>query len=108
VRVGNLYSLPDRLPDKEIADDLVPGRSVRVERIISSGQSTPPGDWYDQDADEWVALLQGQAVLTYSDGRTVTLGAGDHLIIPAHVRHRVEQTSGDPPCIWLAVHGELT
>ena len=52
-------------------------------------------------------LLQGQAILSYRDGREVFLKAGDYLLIVAHEKHRVEQTSADPPCIWLAIHGSL-
>jgi len=54
-----------------------------------------------------VILLQGQAILSYRDGREVFLKAGDYLLIVAHEKHRVEQTSADPPCIWLAIHGSL-
>ncbi|MGA1199705.1 MAG: cupin, partial [Candidatus Latescibacterota bacterium] len=32
----------------------------------------------------------------------------DHILIPAHKKHRVTHTSTDPPCIWLAIHGSLT
>ena len=43
----------------------------------------------------------------YEGGRTRRLHAGDHALIPAHTKHRVEYTSTHPPCIWLAVHGRL-
>ena len=111
--VPNLFKLPDNLPDAEISEPLVSDqglvsdRGVLIERIISSGQVTPQGEWYDQDRDEWVVLLQGEAVLTYADGRTLALRPGDHVLIPARERHRVDRTSTDPPCIWLAVHGSL-
>lgn len=103
----NLYTLPTPLPDEERAEPLNAGTDVLIERIISSGQTSPPGFWYDQDRDEWVALLQGEAVLAFADGRRVSLAAGDWLLIPAHEKHRVEHTSAAPPCIWLAVHGRL-
>ncbi|NEO01320.1 MAG: cupin, partial [Moorea sp. SIO3I7] len=35
------------------------------------------------------------------------LKPGDYLFIKAHQKHRVEYTSAEPPCIWLAVHGNL-
>lgn len=78
-----------------------------IERIISTGQVTPIGEWYNQDQDEWVILLQGDATLDYFDGSSIQLKAGDYLFIPAHQKHRVEYTSSEPPCIWLAVHGNL-
>lgn len=79
-------------------------RGILIERIISSGQASPPGFWYDQQQDEWVVLLQGRAGLAWDDGRAITLQKGDWVFIPAHTRHRLEWTSREPPCIWLAVH----
>ena len=104
---GNLFSVPEALPGGEVFEDLLAGPSVRIERILSSGQATPPGAWLDQDDDEWVALLQGEATLEYEDASRVSLGAGDWVFIPAHTRHRVASTSSDPVCLWLTVHGRL-
>jgi cupin 2 domain-containing protein len=105
--LGNLFLLPETLPDEEVLEDLLAGPLVRIERIISSGQATPPGSWLQQDADEWVALLQGEAILEYDDSYRVELHAGDWIFIPAFTRHRVASTSSDPVCLWLAVHGKL-
>lgn len=74
----------------------------RIERIVSHGHASAPGDWYDQDADEWVVLLSGEAVLLFADGEAVSLASGDWVAIPAHRRHRVASTSAD--AVWLAVH----
>jgi cupin 2 domain-containing protein len=79
---------------------------VLVERIVSSGQASPPGHWFAQERDEWVVLLQGHAELAYEDGSRLRLGAGDHVVIASGERHRVEWTRADPPCIWLAVHAD--
>lgn len=104
----NLFQLPAApLPDREILEALIPDQGVLIERIVSTGQVTPEGQWYDQERDEWVALLQGSAEITWEDGRRRKLQAGDWLLLPAHERHRVTYTSADPPCIWLAVHGQL-
>jgi cupin 2 domain-containing protein len=105
---ANIYDLPTPLEDEEQFTRLIPDRGVLIERIVSTGQATPPGEWYDQERDEWVVLLQGEAILACEDGPTLNLRAGDHLLIPARKRHRVEHTSADPPCIWIAVHGKLT
>ena len=105
---ANLYHLPDPLPDAEEFTDLVRSRGVKIERIVSSGQTSPAGEWYDQDRDEWVVLIQGEAVLEYEGGEKLRLAAGDHVLIPAHRRHRVDYTSRTPPCIWIAVFGALT
>jgi cupin 2 domain-containing protein len=104
LKTGNLLQLPLPLPLAEQFEVLETGQHLRIERIISSGQITPPHKWFDQDLDEWVILLQGEAILMYEDGTQSLLKTGDYLFIPAHCRHRVEFTSTEPPCIWLAVH----
>ncbi len=103
----NIFALPAPLPEEELFEPLIPDRGVLIERIVSSGHTSPPGFWYDQDRDEWVVLLQGEAEIACEDGRKVWLSAGDALFLAAHERHRVEYTSSDPPCLWLAVHGKL-
>ena len=78
---------------------------VRIERIVSTGQASPPGFWYDQDWGEWVVLLSGAARLRFADeDEPRHLGPGDWVDIPAHCRHRVEWTDPDQPTVWLAVH----
>lgn len=102
MRSGNLFEhIPSNLPD-EITETLSASGHARIERIVSTGQASPPGFWYDQDQAEWVLLVQGEAKLEF-DGRTVHLRPGDYLDIPAHVRHRVAWTKPDEPTIWLAV-----
>lgn len=104
----NIFELPSSLPKKELLESIVSAEDISIERIISTGQTTPPGEWYDQDKDEWVILLQGEAVLAYANGSKIKLTAGDYLFIPAHQKHRVKYTSSTPPCIWLAVHGNMS
>ena len=100
----NIFQLPSPLPALESFESLLSTEKVLIERIISTGQITASGEWYNQETDEWVLLLQGEAELSYEDGERIFLQAGDYLVIPAKVKHRVEYTSDDPPCIWLAVH----
>jgi cupin 2 domain-containing protein len=102
--ISNFFHLTPPLPDREQFDAIVSTENVLIERIISTGQTTPPGEWYDQERDEWVVLLQGNAQLSYPDGSAIALKPGDYLLLPAHQKHRVEYTSLEPPCIWLAVH----
>ncbi|MDR3264997.1 MAG: cupin domain-containing protein [Synergistaceae bacterium] len=101
---GNVFwneSIPGP-EDAERVETLWAGRRARVERIVSTGQSSSEGFWYDQEEDEWVVLLEGFAVLEYEDGGRAELRRGDWLLIPARCRHRVACTSPDPPCVWLA------
>ena len=103
----NIFHLPATLPSQEIFETLIPDQGVLIERIISSGQSSAANEWYDQERDEWVVLLQGEAEIGWEDGRCQKLVAGDWLMIPAHQRHQVLSTSQRPACIWLAVHAKL-
>ncbi|HEX2531302.1 MAG TPA: cupin domain-containing protein [Burkholderiaceae bacterium] len=100
----NLFrGIPPKLPD-ELIETLAASPHARIERIVSRGHRSPPGFWYDQDQAEWVLVVQGEAALRFErDQRIVRLGAGDHLVIPAHERHRVEWTRDGEDTIWLAV-----
>lgn len=103
----NIFEIPNEVAGKEtdeFLEALVCGdKGVNIERIVSQGQVTEEGRWYDQDRDEWVVVLKGSAKIQYEDGHEVYLESGEHLFLPKHVRHRVSYTSS--PCIWLAVHG---
>jgi cupin 2 domain-containing protein len=102
--VANLFAdIPPNLPT-ELIQTLAESPNVRIERIISQGHASPPGFWYDQDHNEWVLVLTGEARVTFQDGSIVELVPGEFLNIPAHTRHRVEWTDPNQSTIWLAVH----
>ena len=86
----------------ETIETLFESASVRIERIASHGQPSPAGFWYDQAADEWVMLVRGLAQLEYEEGGKLELRAGDWLMIPKRVKHRVAAVSDD--ALWLAIH----
>jgi cupin 2 domain-containing protein len=102
-----LHRLLDGLPEdlsEERVDALLRSGSLRIERIVSTGQASPAGFWYEQDEHEWVVVLRGRAALRCEGQADATeLGPGDALLLPAHLRHRVEWTSPDEPTVWLAV-----
>lgn len=102
--VSNLFAgLPPEGATDETFATLLAAPGARIERIVSRGQASPPGFWYDQDEDEWVAVLVGAATLRFADAPEPRhLTPGDHVLIRAHRRHRVEATAD--PTIWLAVH----
>ena len=106
---GNLFAdLPD-VPiapqAAELVDTLLARSGLRIERIVSSGQASPPGFWYRQADAEWVVLLRGYALLRFDDEAGARrLTAGDWLYIAPQRRHRVDRTSAEPPAVWLAVH----
>ncbi len=98
----NLLShLPEDLSE-ELTTVLQEGHGVRIERIVSTGQKSPEGFWYDQPEHEWVMVLQGAARLQFED-RVVEMNSGDSINIPAHTRHRVDWTTANEPTVWLAV-----
>ncbi|MGC9455948.1 MAG: cupin [Halothiobacillaceae bacterium] len=103
-----LRHLPDEAPD-EVFETIRSAPGFNIERIVSRGQATPEGQWYDQPQHEWVLLVQGSARLRFErPARTVELGPGDWVDLPAHCRHRVEWTAPDRQTVWLAVHWEAT
>lgn len=77
---------------------------MRIERIVSTGQTTPENEWLNQAWDEWVLLIAGAARLAMAGSPDRRLECGDHLLIPAGTAHRVTWTDPDRPTIWLAVH----
>ncbi|SFL67170.1 cupin domain-containing protein [Methylobacterium pseudosasicola] len=88
---------------EEVVTVLHTAPGLRIERIVSTGQASPPGFHYDQPHAEWVAVLAGSAELRFADESAPRrLTAGDTLLIEPHRRHRVERT--DAPTIWLAIH----
>lgn len=106
-RVTNLLAAlpPDR--GKEVFEALLQAPGVKLERIVSRGQATPAGEWYDQAWDEWVAVLAGAARLRVEepDGEAeYDLGPGDALLLPARCRHRVTWTDPERATVWLALH----
>jgi cupin 2 domain-containing protein len=102
---GNLFRALSAALRAEQVDVLAETAHLRIERIISRGQVTPPGQWYDGAQDEWVAVLAGAARLRFEgESSPRALAPGDWLRIPAHARHRVEWTDPERATVWLAVH----
>lgn len=100
--IHNLSDEPSAAETGECIEELLNLPAFRLERIVSKGQASPPGFWYDQDWDEWVLLHRGSARLAYQDGHEENLTAGECLIIPSRCQHRVEWVSDD--AVWLALH----
>jgi cupin 2 domain-containing protein len=101
---GNLFRAVPEAAREELFDTLVQAQGVTVERIVSTGQATPPGEWYDQAQHEFVVLMAGSAALRFeAESGERELEPGDWVWIPAHARHRVVRTSAHPAAVWLAV-----
>jgi cupin 2 domain-containing protein len=94
----NLYD-PTTPKTGETFSTLLEHRNVRIVRIVSSEEVEPVE--YIQDEDEWVILIEGEAILEIA-GESITLRRGEHRFIPARTPHTVRRTRHGT--IWLAVH----
>lgn len=102
--VINIFeNIPDDIP-QELFHEIVKTNSLKVERIVSRGHSSPINQWYDQEENEWVILLKGSAGLLFEgDDKAVVLTPGDYILIPSHTKHRVEWTDPGMVTVWLAI-----
>ena len=98
----NIFEI-EKLPgirEDELVDILKENENVRIERIISTGQVS---DWMIQERNEYVVLLQGNAIIEFND-KKVEMKDGDTLLIEKKERQRVSYTSESPCCIWFCIH----
>ncbi len=105
MKASNIYSsIPHDLAAEHFAT-ILQTDFFKLERIVSRGHATAAGHWYDQDHDEWVIVLTGRARLRIEgEAELVELAPGDHVLLPAHRRHRVEWTEPETETLWLALH----
>jgi len=101
----NIFAdLPEGVREGEVVESILTKPGMRIERIVSTGQASPEGFWYDQPQDEWVIVLRGAAGLAVEGESEQSLGPGDFIFLPARKRHRVTFTASGEPTVWLAVH----
>lgn len=108
IAVHNIFKDIKCAKGKEKIFSIIEKNSFKAERVVSSGAKSPDNFWYDQKQDELVFLLKGKARLLFYYGETVSLKAGDYLLIPRKVKHRVEYTSSKPECVWLCFFGKFS
>ena len=98
-----LANIPTALTE-EIVQVLVESPGVRIERIVSRGQTTARGNWYDQPDQEWVLLLQAQR------GCALPIKTNQSRWGPATMSTFQPTASigsngpANQPTIWLAIH----
>jgi cupin 2 domain-containing protein len=101
----NIFQIPEGTSKEELFNNLLKNENFRLERIISTGQASPTGFWYDGKSSEWVIVLEGSAVLFFEDDiEPIEMEKGDYILIPPHRRHRIDWTDPENPTVWLALH----
>jgi len=105
MEAANLFhGIPEALP-QELFTTLHRASGLRIEGIVSQGQCSPAGFWYDQEENEWVIVLEGSAAVQFEgDAEPVELRRGSYLNIPAHTKHGVAWTDPKQKTVWLAIH----
>ncbi len=96
----NLFET-ESIEKNEIMQNLLKHQNVTINKIVS-----PPNfqsDVFCQDEDEWVVIIQGDAVINIGE-KEQKLQAGDSVFIPKKTEHRILDTSKEPLCIWMAIH----
>lgn len=101
---NNIFSAIPKNLEAEKFEQLVKTDVVRIERIVSKGHKSPESGWYDQDEEEWVMIVRGEAIVLFEDNTSIIMKEGDFINIPAHKKHKVEWTAPNIETIWLAVH----
>jgi hypothetical protein cdivTM_09823 len=119
----NIFDLKDLSANEEIIKILFKNENVKIEKIISTGQTT---DWQESNKNEFVILVQGNAEIEYYDNRIcenknfktnenimknlkntndmkLQLEKGDIILIKKGERHRVSYTSKNPCCVWICI-----
>ena len=99
------YNIFDKIiVDKEEENffEIFKNETIKIEKIVSNGQTSPENFWYEQEKSEFILLLEGFAILEF-ENREVELKKGDCLNIEAMEKHRVKFTSLNEPTIWFAV-----
>ncbi len=96
----NLFSTDKAKASEEVFETLLQLPNIHIEKITSNGQTS--SQWYQQEKDEWVVLIEGEGKLLFENGKELYLKKGEYLHIPKKQKHKVIYTSS--PAIRLAIH----
>jgi len=104
MKQNNIFTEIPKALQEELFEEIIKDGAVKIERIVSDGHTSPKQGWYESEQNEWVIILQGEAVLSFEKNDDVELKHGDYVNIPAKCKHKVSYTSLNEKTIWLAVH----
>ncbi len=104
----SIFLIPNHdFSKSEFFETLQESSKIKIERIVSKGNSDNVDFWYQQARDEWVILVQGTAKIKFEDGEILEMLAGEHVFIPRDKKHKIIETSTRPECIWIGVHADF-
>lgn len=103
MKTSNIFANIPKEIEEELFENIVSKENINIKRIISYGHTSPDSGWYDQDYNEWVILLQGEAIISFNNGDEVRLKPGDYINIPSHTKHKVSWTKPNTKSVWLAI-----
>ena len=98
IDLNNLNHLKMPSENSEFFLTLFQNDSIKIEAIRSWLKT--PGETYNQDQDEWVLLISGEASFLVEDQK-LQLKSGDYFLLPKHTEHQVLSTSND--ALWLGI-----
>ena len=101
---GNIFENVPEVLENELFERLFTDENFIIERIVSDGHKSPENFWYDQPTNEFVILIKGSAQIAFENEASIILKPGDHILLPAGKKHRVEWTDPNTKTFWLAVH----
>ena len=104
MKTSNIFTNIPKQMSGEIFENIISKDNIKIQRIVSKGDTTPKDEWYNQEDDEWVIIMQGEAVLSFENQKNIKLKAGEYINIPAYTKHRVSWTIETQETIWLAIH----
>jgi cupin 2 domain-containing protein len=104
LNAANIFDAIPSVLNEELFESIVATDTVKIERIVSKGHTTPIGRWYNQDRHEWVIVLKGSATIECEHEKPLHLKEGGYLNIPAGTKHKVTWTDPEIETLWLAVH----
>lgn len=87
---------------EEFFFEIFKNETIKIEKIVSNGQTSPENFWYEQEKSEFILLLEGFTILEFENFE-IELKKGDCINIKVMQKHRVKFTSLNEPTIWFAV-----
>lgn len=98
----NIFNNIPNPTNEEFLETILTQSNIKIVRIVSYGHTAPKEGWYDQKENEWVVILEGEAILSFKDKEDIKLFKGDSYFIAAHTKHKVSWTIPNKETIWLA------